>query len=1102
VYALPANDQTALPVGIAAPPFGVPFVGTRLPFNFITPIPASARGDLLHFQFTPVGGGQQLYPPGMLAFASGTATVHYSPYVRPPGLDATQWGGLRIANKSDLQQTVSPFGWTQLQLGRPAVGRSLLFKFGAPGYEAPTPLLPFDFINQDYGKFVFVFGSAHDVFGVPTLENKIRFLFPPGWDSLAFSPPVFEGGFARGVLPGGWLDEVFGSDPTIGPPRLYVRPYGILGTVFGLHDVGHRIRFLHAFGGNQLGMGRPAVDNARRDPLRPLGFSDEAIGEPSLRLTRQYIGVDAGIDSLTLAPAARVQDWMTVHSSIGPTQVVRPFDFGDVSVVGEPIVTFYLQYIRLPIDGPESTQWGEHTIDFRVKYIYVPWTYFTQMGRPQLGWTPTIKPPGIDSAEYGTPDIALGNVRQIQGFDSLEVSTPLARLMRLPIVVGEWDEKDKFGFAYVYNRTQIVYVDNKQYFDYAGPVSEYADVRNRSRLTEPQSWISHRIPNTHRARLTGQQTLPGMGEQTQWGEHMVAYRIRHVYPNTRYFFAGFVDPYHFVHNQATRIFIPGIDSLKIPALHKLWFNAQYIAPRYVQPDAAYGKPFVAWNPRYLQQFDAELGSVFGKAWVSNYIRPVVEPPWQVEYGFGTPVLYTHRNIITVFHIAYNAYGTPRVHNVTPELHPSMSSSMEFGQPWVSRAPRNLLPDVVLTTTFAAPLVMFRNRYVLVTGIEQTAIPMPTVREQYDVQIFDQTIWVYGIGPPAVPIPTVRQYPSPVGWDSLTFGVSLNVRLQGCSPYTGIPDSFFGFGIPIINKAPQVITEVNRNDDYGSQTGWSKPAASPFTIWAQTNPPEQARQNHPGPLFYELGALDNPPDYGLPPWFGHARVWGPGAQYVYPHHKGDSMGFDYTRGETFGPDTAIANTKHYIYPTAWDSRRFGFPTLPHSIKVWNFGWFDEVMDGVVTVSLRPLTTQYIRPIGIPVPDVVVQHVELKDRPIYPAGFSATVYGNNNPMVYHYPRGPNPVGDLDFTEFGEDTWISHSPRNCPIEGFESFDEGYTSGQFNDRMKVTRGQGHRVVSVGDELRMGVPDVSLGAGALQKIAPYMIPPPVLCHPHAIEEV
>jgi hypothetical protein len=379
------------------------------------------------------------------------------------------------------------------------------------------------------------------------------------------------------------------------------------------------------------------------------------------------------------------------------------------------------------------------------------------------------------------------------------------------------------------------------------------------------------------------------------------------------------------------------------------------------------------------------------------------------------------------------------------------------------------------------------------------IGLATVREPIEDIVRGQLVQPSGFDSQVVRPPRVQSQPFPTGWDSLRFGLETTVGVQGCSPFWGHSDTLFGFGIPIV-VFTQTITEVNRNDEGGSQLAFPKQRINPCTIWAQLNPPDQARVNHPGQPFHELGTFDNPPEYGLPPWFGHAAVSTPHTQTAAPHHKGDGNGNDYTRGEMFGTTTQVESTKRFVYPPGIDARRFGFPTLPHPAKVWNFGWLDGVMDGVVTVGIRPLSTQWLYPVGTQTASIGGPRVENWVRNIYPSGFSATLYGNNFPMVYHSPRGPRP-GNIDFTEFGEDTWVSHAPRDCPIEGFESFDEGYTVGQFNERMRITKGAAPNTMSVGNVLRVGIPDVSRGGGATQYIGAYMIPPPQYCHPHAIEE-
>jgi hypothetical protein len=646
----------------------------------------------------------------------------------------------------------------------------------------------------------------------------------------------------------------------------------------------------------------------------------------------------------------------------------------------------------------------------------------------------------------------------------------------------------------VYNKKQYILVDNKQYFDYVPYMSAYNDVRNRNRRLYVVPWTPPPVSITHRVVLTGQQTLPEGEDETGFGTAMVAFRIRHLYPSWR--FAGFVDPYHFVHNYAIRQYLVGFDSAKF-GKHRVWFNAQTIAPRFIKQDG-YGRPFVAPRVRTLVELNPPGPFKAGLPWVSLGTRTVTEKPWVVPYGFGTPILRTFKIIIKPFPIGYNEYGMPRVKNRTPQVYPTMVDQTVIPKPWVSYYVRRVYPQSFVTAKVPTPIVLFRDRKVFVPGINQTAIPMPTVRQQYAEQIYDQTIWQYwpqDYEAGEVGIPNLGGNPFPVGWHSLKFGPDIQVRFMGIRPRWDRPDSLFRFGTPTLNPV-QYIYQTNQPGDEGAQTKWAKPQFSPLTVWAQLFPPEVALKNHPPPVFHEVDRYSNPPYNDLPPWFGTPTVFTPHTEYLRHYHD-PQYGQDV--GPWFGVETRLDLKNRKLLPLSIKPTLFGFPTLNGPRKLF-IKTIRSMEFGMPDVRVPDFATQWLVTAGGIDSFGSSEHlVENFIREIFPDGSDNTIYGDNTPMVYHKPRGPQPEG-WDSSVFGDDTWLSHYIRYLDMEGFDSYTEGYTFGMFEERMRVTGGTGRPVVSGGDSLRMGFPTVH-EVRRPQRIAPYMIPPPQYCHPHSVEE-
>lgn len=188
---IPGPQQTTVPVGINAPPFGTAALGNVVRGEFGPPLPAPAYGTALHFQFTLPLAEQQVYPLGLLSQEFGTAETEYSPFIYPVGTDMSLYGTTFVANKSDLLQTVTGVGFDATEYGnKAAVGRALRFKFGLPDYVAPTPLIEFDFVTQGGPQNIFFLGSDYSELGSPTVDFYVRYVYPTGASDGAVGTPA------------------------------------------------------------------------------------------------------------------------------------------------------------------------------------------------------------------------------------------------------------------------------------------------------------------------------------------------------------------------------------------------------------------------------------------------------------------------------------------------------------------------------------------------------------------------------------------------------------------------------------------------------------------------------------------------------------------------------------------------------------------------------------------------------------------------------------------------------------------------------------------------------------------------------------------------
>jgi hypothetical protein len=191
-------------------------------------------------------------------------------------------------------------------------------------------------------------------------------------------------------------------------------------------------------------------------------------------------------------------------------------------------------------------------------------------------------------------------------------------------------------------------------------------------------------------------------------------------------------------------------------------------------------------------------------------------------------------------------------------------------------------------------------------------------------------------------------------------------------------------------------------------------------------------------------------------------------------------------------------------------------IPHKKRVFFAGFIDSLF-GEPTV-----TQEYVAP-----PDRAVSFNGLSSfvagaldpqnwiREIYPQGHVDTgnidpnkypasnrdpsstapiyLWGKNNPMVYHYPRGFVTTGG-SMTQWGT-TWLSHNPRYYVLTAGEQTLWDWED--FRLKMTVTRGRGKITPSGFDSLSFGTPGNALGT---RYVSMYMIAPPCVIGLNSID--
>lgn len=1056
---IPGPQQTTVPVGINAPPFGTAVLGNTVRAEFGPPLPASTYGSALHFQFTLPLASQQVYPLGLSSQAFGGSEVKFSPFVYPVGTDMSQYGTARVDNKSDLLQTVYAAGADQAEYGTTtSVGRALRFKFGLPDYVAPTPLIEFDFVAQGGTQYIFFLGSDYSASGSPTVDFYVRYASPDGIPAGTTGTPAVSG--QSTVSATGFASQAFGGTTVYA----YVDTYGdIPPGEFGTPGVGRRVA--------------------------PTGFDSSRYGSAG--------GVDFYVRTL--------QDVGGIFAFLPSTGTV---------------VESTIRYVDHGTYGKDMSSLGTPTTWFRVREVAPPSIAYQftwdQFGDGTLVWFGTRYVTGIgwESSRFGAPGVARNEVVvQPPSVTPPGTGQPDVQLRRR--YLGAWTIGDTSGYGTPWLSYSPRYV--YQYFgtdDYLflGGVGVPWNVENRNRTVGTFGWVSSRF-GSGTTVYNNARVLEAKGTDTAlYGDAFVADAIRYV--TTIGHQSSIFHSWNAVYNYSQRIEPSGIPRpyMGVPYV---WSNTQFVdfvnAPNYF---GTWGTQFVAHAIRTVS-LDLQPGAL-----LSNGIPPPLYQVTRTHYvglfrqfaaptglppgPVGSHVFEQKFNIIKPWGPQTDTFGTPEVRNRTPEIGAYGWQEFEMWRNhrvsyyvrYVQLVDRGIGPPHEF---LPRPVVEYRTRTVQVPGINSLRIPLlhdvrfdvpqiPAAQNVFVQAVPNQSLYdAAGFGSTFV-----RRMPMPSGWDSAVFGTTW-VRVQGCSPLWDNPSS--EFGIPSLNPPFELTAEGFSQEAHG------KPGLSPHTVYCTYDAPQQYIANH-GPTYWEdidsngnvLGRDQSP---AQDPQWGRAFVSLKYNRVVGHYHGSGGQSPDFTIGESFGV-AKIENTIRSVLPDGIPPGRLGFPELPTNIEIYAGALYSAAFgDTTVELGPEPPSTRTVYPTSAGGTTFGTTFIELLNRPIYPVGTRMDVYGNNNPMV-HFPRKIQNAGALDATSWG-DHRVEFKIRVIYPAGHHSFTMAYSLLYFNDRLRVYR-KNNPVYPAGiNSAQFGTAQAKL---AVQVITVYQIAAPCCIGPVSVEEV
>ena len=882
-----------------------------------------------------------------------------------------------------------------------------------------------------------------------------------------------------------WASQTHGCDDVTaqyGQPgeRILAQPVFELSDALGRRERIHHYhtpvlpRHLASDGDNVVVMGA--------DMLRPMLFTDE----PGARWwAHQVVGYDPAHDpgNLNAPHDFRIYrfDWLCFKAVADSRFLPQQYAFEteeESTEWGEETFVSHFNRVLPPIPGFYTTQFGvswlshsPRTVEFRSP-AEIP-LYF---GHFQVGYHRDVEMASpFEMTQWGIPHVDLRRFI-LEGLDSLQFPE-FFRVTRSPRPVQpfSWDAR-ALGEPFVWNLTQFV--------EFVAPDTNpdtYKGVRfgrlhwfkvlNVARVVQLSGLDSLRFASSpFDAVLAGRAVvLQGFDSLTyppfnEWQRHLVAYAVRSVPMWGLDSFRAVT--YHRIHNDAWLAAFSGAESGAFGRAF-VWRWMQRVHAQGRRHDES-GLPWVEFGVRSFQMrtprqmlqmphiivghtplhIEMEGLHSFGFTNLFSFARPIprIYPRWDIQY-------WDARN-----------FTPPRVWNVTPELRMFGRNMLRVGdKPFVWFRVRDVAVNgwnSFLTDGF---VIARRDRELPIPGFQSSVINQDFYVVRFGPGLpFDQIVRMDGhnqaqYGGATVTGNTLRF----TGLDSSTkpddrwgrwaiFGH--NIAFDGGSFRN---QTTFESGDFAVLGGERVVTFEGREPGVPS-----KFSLSPHTIWMRSDTPQQARQNHPGNSFCRVDAFcggSTPPGYSGPstwPWWGSARVrFKDGVDESVQMRSANNWGVPYI-AITLG-QPRVENEIRTIYPDSWESFWQGYPTVTTPtdsfVDIWSGDQSTSLAFGEIRVDPYPPRPRWLLPSGV-LPVSFGQHdVQNQHREVYLIGLNATQWGNNEPMVYHYPRGFTPI-DSDMTQWGTQ-WLSHSPRWYTLGGTDFFTSRWTDLPLRMRIELEK-------------------------------------------------
>lgn len=852
--------------------------------------------------------------------------------------------------------------------------------------------------------------------------------------------------------------EIWNYAPTLAPP-------GFDSLTFGTADVGAYVRYVYPtqIAPGTVPTGASIVNLAAT--VAPPGIAPVADPHldfiaPAIRYLQNVgLGDTSGFASTT---------WVSFY-----TRTFTNIGAGDVSTYGTPDVESTVRTVS-EVGKINEEAFGTAWASFVVRSLApagIGWQYSNlQFGGPKVQQALQT----IDEGTWGVPPGDFG-LLTIARNERLLTPSPILGALGVPDVelyrryVGVRDSGDlsAFGTALVFNSLQFVteVFDEPTHLLQGQPGTPY--VENRNKVILAYGTDTSKVPTGALVANNARVLAPEGNDLTLFGTQFVSFAVRYLQPegdDMSYFV-----PWHAVYNASSVLYPSGIPH-GYPGTPYAFRDDQTVDLNGTRTlFTEFGDAMVAYAIRTITLDDHNRGipaGFFPQPTAALWTQ-YVAPPGIASGVPGGAVLEIHWNIIGTHGVDWSVFGSPYVHNVTPELQVWPWIEEGFGRAYVGLYTRTL--DVagqgITSTQFGSTYVGPRTRYVLPNGILGLKIPLthdvhfdaPQIPPQQTVLVqpfpgFGITLDPAQYGTPVFNIRSIRVPP----WDPYQNGGNPtawgrpSVRTNVIAP-TSVPlDEDYSVGRPSLNPTQYVTNPTYMNNLDPCETFFPQTHHLwPFYL--------RISEDFNGLLVLPeaiVDCADNPIDPFHRPVFGSPVVTNANRTIAQYHITNDQT-YDATVGEQMGQGM-VALARRTLFLTGW-AGKFGFATLLGGDQEVDVYWEydDSTTDplnpttpigtqwGNATVAFAPNTSPYVNPIGNSMGSFGTADVELFNRTISVPGyygFQVTGDTSVHPPVVVYPTG------TDTSLFGT-TWASFRIRNVDTEGFdmEQWDYEVGSGIF---------------------------------------------------------